>query len=250
MNNKLAFSRPTSNDDEKSELFNNYRLIGYDGLQLKLAQYRSYLKEPEKFIEEWGHLSGIGSGLIIGGKLDEASKENLRNAFHFAQRINTDIIVFCLAHQKDNVTTEDIRRFADILSELGLEARQHGVQLSLHHHYNQPVMYRNDFDIFFERVRPESLGLTVDTAHLMKSGIHDIAEIIRTFGRFINNFHLKDFSDGNWKVLGQGTIDFEPIFKAIKETDYRGWISADEESGGTIRESMKECLEFIKKGLA
>ncbi|MCC2686393.1 MAG: Xylose isomerase domain protein barrel [Paenibacillaceae bacterium] len=250
MNNKLAFSRPTSNDDEKSELFNNYRLVGYDGLQLKLAQYKSYLKEPEKFIADYGHLSGIGSGLIIGGKLDEGGKENLRNAFRFAQRIHSEIIVFCLAHPRDKVTTEEIRRYADNLSELGQEARQYGVQLSLHHHYNQPVMYRTDFDIFFERVRPESLGLTVDTAHLVKSGIHDIAEIIRTFGRFINNFHLKDFSDGNWKVLGQGTIDFEPIFKAIKETDYRGWISADEESGGTIQASMQECLTFINKGLA
>jgi sugar phosphate isomerase/epimerase len=132
---------------------------------------------------------------------------------------------------------------------LGLEARQYGVHLSLHHHYNQPVMHRTDFDIFFERVRPESLGLTVDTAHLVKSGIHDVAEIIRTFGRLINNFHMKDFSEGNWKVLGQGSIDFDPIFRAIKGIDYQGWISADEESGGTIRESMQACLQFMKKGL-
>lgn len=88
------------------------------------------------------------------------------------------------------VGQDDIRRYADVLSDLGLEAQQQGIKLSLHHHYDQPVMYRDDFDIFFDQVKDKSVGLTVDTAHLVKSGIEDVAEVIRSFGHVIDNFHL------------------------------------------------------------
>lgn len=246
---KLAFSRPTSTTEEQSVLFQNYREAGYDGLQLKAVQYMPYLAEPAKFKEEWGHLPGIGSALITGGSLDEASVEKLRDVFRFASAIGTDLIVYCHGIKRADVTAEHIRSYADLLSDLGLEAQQLGVKLSLHHHYNNPVMYRDDFDVFFNRIKENSVGLTVDTAHLVKSGINDVAEVIRSFGHVIDNFHLKDFEQGEWKVLGQGAIDFNPIFGAIREIGYKGWISADEESGGGIVEGMRDCYAYMRNGL-
>ena len=134
--------------------------------------------------------------------------------------------------------------------ELGLEAQQqYGVKLSLHHHHNNPVMYREDFDIFFDRIKEQSIGLTVDTAHLVKSGVHDVAELIRSFGHVIDNFHLKDFEQGDWRVLGEGAIDFKPIFGAIQAINFKGWMSADEESGGEVLEGMKACYAYMRNGL-
>lgn len=246
---KLAFSRPTSTMEEQTLLFQQYRAVGYDGLQLKESQYAPYLTKPEGFIEAWGEFPGIGSALITGGKLDDASIEKLRNVFRFASAIGTELIVYCHGIPRADVTPADIRRYADVLSGLGLEAQEQGLKLSLHHHFNNPVMHREDFDIFFNLIKDQSIGLTVDTAHLVKSGIQDAAEIIRTFGHVIDNFHLKDFDQGEWRVLGQGSIDFGPIFAAIREIGYKGWISADEESGGSVTEGMKDCYAFMKKGL-
>jgi inosose dehydratase len=246
---KLAFSRPTSTEEERTLLFQQYREIGYDGLQLKAVQYMPYLTEPERFREVWGHLPGIGSALITGGRLDEASIEQLRQVFRFASAIGTDIIVYCHGIPRAEVSPEDIRRYAGILSDLGLEAQQQGVKLSLHHHYNNPVMYRDDFDLFFESIKGSSVGLTVDTAHLVKSGIDGVAEVISSFGHVIDNFHLKDFEQGDWRVLGQGAINFEPIFGAIRKIGYKGWISADEESGGSVLEGMKDCYAYMRNGL-
>ncbi|MBA2938820.1 sugar phosphate isomerase/epimerase [Paenibacillus sp. CGMCC 1.16610] len=246
---KLAFSRPTSTTEEQTLLFEQYGAVGYDGLQLKEAQYAPFLLKPEGFIEAWGGLSGSSSALITGGNLDDASVEKLRNVFHFASAVGTELIVYCHGIPRANVTPADIRRYADVLSDLGLEAQQQGLKLSLHHHFNNPVMHRDDFDIFFNQIKEHSIGLTVDTAHLVKSGIEDAAEIIRSFGHVIDNFHLKDFDQGEWKVLGQGSIDFGPIFQAIHEIGYQGWISADEESGGSVTEGMKDCYAFMKNGL-
>ncbi|NOU96641.1 TIM barrel protein [Paenibacillus sp. LMG 31456] len=250
MSIQLAFSRPTATAEEQALLFQQYGAVGYDGLQLKGAQYAPFLAEPGRFKEVWGDAPGLGSALITGGKLDEASIEQLRTVFRFASAVGTDLIVYCHGIARAEVTADDIRRYADVLSELGLEAQQkYGVKLSLHHHHNNPVMYRDDFDLFFDRVKDESVGLTVDTAHLVKSGISDVAEVIRSFGNVIDNFHLKDFEQGDWRVLGEGAIDFGSIFGAIKEIGYDGWISADEESGGEVLEGMKACYQFMRDGL-
>ncbi|MDF2645418.1 MAG: Xylose isomerase domain protein barrel [Paenibacillus sp.] len=246
MSIKLAFSRPTSTVEEQTLLFQQYRAVGYDGLQLKGPQYGPYLNELERFKEAWGQLPGVGSALITGGRLDEAGTQQLRNVFRFASGIGTDLVVYCHGVPRAEVTSEDIRGYGDAFSELGIEAQQqYGVKLSLHHHHNNPVMYREDFDIFFDRIQDQSIGLTVDTAHLVKSGVHDVAELIRSFGHVIDNFHLKDFEQGDWKVLGEGAIDFKPIFGAIKAINYKGWMSADEESGGEVLEGMKACYTYM-----
>jgi inosose dehydratase len=249
MSNKLAFSRPTSTEEEQTLLFQQFGSVGYKGLQLKWGQYSPFLNEAEKFKEVWGHLPGVGMALIAGGNLDDSNIELLRNIFRFGSIIGTEIVVFCHGIARADVTAEDIARYADILSGLGQEAEQHGVKLSLHHHHNNPVMYRDDFDIFFDRIKDGSVGLTIDTAHLVKSGITDVAEVIRSFGQKINNFHLKDYDQGEWKVLGQGRIDFAPIFGAIRQIGYNGWISADEESGGEVLEGMKACYTYMRNGL-
>jgi sugar phosphate isomerase/epimerase len=249
MSVKLAFSRPTTTAEELAILFQHYRAIGYEGLQLKWGQYSPYLHEPERFVEAWGHLPGATSALIAGGSLDEANAELLRSIFRFASAVGTEMIVFCNGIPRADVTADDIRRYAEVLSLLGAEAQQHGLKLSLHHHHNNPVMYRDDFDVFFEKVRDGMVGLTVDTAHLVKSGVTDVAELIRSFGSVIDNFHLKDFERGEWRVLGQGGIDFSPIFAAIQDIGYAGWVSADEESGGEVLEGMRTCIAFMNEGL-
>ncbi|MBD2867314.1 sugar phosphate isomerase/epimerase family protein [Paenibacillus arenilitoris] len=245
---KFAFSRPTASEDEAVRLFNGYVEAGYGGLQLKAGQYAPYVKEPERFLEKWGRLKGAGSALIAGGSLDKESLGRLRELFRFGRAIGTELIVFCHGVPRSRVTADDIRNYADVLSDTGEEAQNYGLKLSLHHHYDQPVMHREDFDRFYDRVREGTVGLTIDTAHLVKSGIEDCAEVIRSFKTVIDNYHLKDFADGEWQVLGRGRIDFGPIFEAIARSGYGGWVSADEESGGGIEEGMAECLAFMKRG--
>lgn len=249
MNVKFAFSRPIQSDEERDLLFGGYRSIGYAGLQLKHGQYASYIDDPERFLEEWEALPGAASALIVGGAVDDELRSRLAPLLHFGEKVGTERIVFCHGLSRKNVTADDIRGFARQLSELGKETRQRGIRLSLHHHYDQPVMYREDFDIFFDRLQEGTVGLTVDTAHLVKSGITDVAELITSFAPHIDNFHMKDFADGDWRILGEGGISFGPIFRAIHAIQYDGWMSADEESGGGIQEGMRQCLRFMKQGM-
>lgn len=246
---KLAFSRPTRTEAEQRQLFETYHPTGYDGLQLKAGQYLPYLETPSRFQETWGDRPGLASGLILYHPLDEEGITRLRKTITFGAQVGSERVIFVHNHPRDGVTRETLRAFADLLSDLGAEANDQGISLSLHHHYNQPVMHRDEIEAFFSMVRPGTVGLTVDTAHLVKSGIEDVPGVIRDFRSVIDNLHLKDFADGEWQVLGRGAIDFAAIFAAIREIGYDGWACADEESGGDLVAGMEECYSFMRQGL-
>jgi len=246
---RFAFSKPTRGEADTRTLFTRFGEIGYDGLQLKGGQYVPYLGEPGRFRDEWGRYDGVASALIAGGGLDDDGIARLREVFAFGKAVGSEMIVFCHGAPRQRLAPDDIRGFARQLSELGKEARGRGLKLSLHNHCGQPVMRREDIEVFFDAVEGDAVGLTVDTAHLEKSGVDDIAGVIRDFSRAIDNFHLKDFAGGSFRVLGEGGIDFAPVFAAIKEIAYDGWVSTDEESGAELLGAMEHCLRFMTAGL-
>src|SRR2546429_5712897 len=157
---KLAFSKPTRNAGEQQSLFSRFRSFGFEGLQLKQSQYWGDIDYPERFVEQWMQdAPAIASGLIMQGLLDEPGIATLRRVFTFAQVVGSERIIFCHDQPRQGLSRADIKRFAHLLSDLGKEAHQHATSLSLHHHYNQPVMYREDFEVFFASVDDQPLGL-------------------------------------------------------------------------------------------
>jgi inosose dehydratase len=247
---KFAFSRPTRDEDQQRLLLGGFREIGYDGLQLKAGQYGGHLADPEGFLAKWGGCPGVSAGLISAGGVETEHLQRLGEVLRFARAVGAELVIYCLMIPREGLSAGHIRGFAHTLSELGRQARDLGTRLSVHNHFNSPVMHRGDFDVFYEAVADGSVGLTLDTAHAVKSGVVDVAEVVRSFAGVIDNFHLKDFDDGQWRLLGEGRIDFEPIFAAIRDIGYNGWVSTDEESGSDLLEGMKTCLAFMKRGLA
>ncbi len=243
---KFAFSRPTSTAGEQQELFTQFGSAGYAGLQLKANQYTGYVDAPQEFLDKWGGYAGVASGLITMGVLSEEGQAKLRKLIRFAAAVGSERIIFVQNLSRQEADDAAIREFAHIFAEMGQEARAQGVALSLHHHYKQPVMLRQDIETFFAAAGEDAVGLTVDTAHLVKSGVEDVAGLIRDFRHVIDNFHLKDFADGDWRVLGHGKIDFAPIAAAIHAIEYDGWICADEESGGSLTGGMQECIQYMR----
>jgi sugar phosphate isomerase/epimerase len=74
-----------------------------------------------------------------------------------------------------------------------------------------------------------------------------IPQIIRENARVIAHFHA---NDPNMRGPGMGDLDFIPIFQALADVDYRGWVSVEvfdyapgvEALAGESIEYMEECL--------
>ncbi len=242
---RLAFSAPDRDPAERAVLMIGFREKGYDGLQLKRMQYVDDVSEPGRFTERWGSTPGIASGLITGGRLDAAGVADLQAVIRFGAAVGSERVIFCHGEPRTEVDDDDIVAFSRTLAEIGRRARSLGVQLSLHHHYGQPVMYRSDFDRFFDGIDDGAVTLTVDTAHLVKSGITDIAEVIRCFGPRIDTIHIKDIAGAAFVPLGTGEIDFDPIFRALIDAAPTAWLCADEESGADIVGAMTDCHRYM-----
>jgi inosose dehydratase len=242
---RLAFSKPTRTDDQQRELLTTFRDCGYDGLQLKLGQYSAYLDDPPSIFGDYPALEGAISGLIVGVRADdETAVAQLRKVTRFANQVSADLIVVVPGGGRD-----DIPGIAAQFAELGKEAADTGARLTLHDHADGPLMLPEDHEVFYAQGADTPYGLTVDTAHLIKSGVPDIAGLIRRFAPSIDNYHVKDIADGEWAVLGDGEIDFAPVFEAILETGYDGWVSCDEESGSELRGAMEQCYRVLSEGL-
>jgi inosose dehydratase len=244
---KIAFSKPTRDAGELRQLFERFRVAGYQGLQLKGGQYAGYLADPGRFTQDWGQDPALTSALITMGTLDAAGIAALRRVISFGARTGAERVVFCHDHPRDGVTAADLSEFARTLSRLGQEAADQGLALSLHHHYQQPVMHRADFEVFFGAA--SQVGLTVDTAHLAKSGITDIAGLIRDLRAVIDNIHIKDYDQGEFRILGQGTLDFAAILAALRDTGYQGWLCVDEESTASLADGLRLSRAYLSEQL-
>jgi len=246
---KIAFSKPTRNDERQRELVAAFRACGYDGLQLKGNQYSAYLDDPPRIFADYPELEGAISGLIASLSLDDAGEGRLRKVIRFAQPAAADLVIVVLGSGREGLNRDGLASIAARVAELAREAEDIGVKLSLHNHADNPLMHVEDLSVFFEQAGDVPSGLTVDTAHLVKSGISDIAGVIRRFADSIDNFHVKDIRDGEFAVLGEGSIDFGPVFAAIRDIGYDGWVSADEESGSEMGEALTKCYRVLTRGL-
>lgn len=70
-------------------------------------------------------------------------------------------------------------------------------------------------------------------------------EVIRQFRPWVRHFHA---NDPNLRGPGFGELDFHPLFKALKETKFDGWVSVEVFDYAPGAEALaKKSLEYMKK---
>jgi sugar phosphate isomerase/epimerase len=84
----------------------------------------------------------------------------------------------------------------------------------------------------------------------MASESKPIPQLIRENAALLEHFHA---NDPNMRGPGMGDLDFEPIFQALAEIDYRGWVSVEvfdyapgvEALARDSIEYMQDCLSRL-----
>jgi sugar phosphate isomerase/epimerase len=242
---KRAFSKPTPADGDFELLMTTFRDEGYEGLQLKTGQFFPYLDDVDGYLHRWGDDPGRTSALVFFDTLDGDAQIRLTKSIELAARTGGERVVFCHNHDRTDTGRAEREAYARTLSHYGAQSRERGIALSLHHHYNQPVMVHDDFVEFFGATEPGTVGLTVDTAHLAKSGFTDLPGFIREFREVIDNIHLKDYRDGEWRLLGEGDLDLEGILETLEEIGYDGWLCVDEESAADLLTGFRTSKRWL-----
>ncbi len=155
-----------------------------------------------------------------------------------------DIPIF---KEKPVFTTQEWQDLASGLERLGELANAKGMTIVYHHHMGTGVQTTEEIDQLMKMTDPEKVSLLFDTGHLVFSG-EDPISIYQTYQERIKHIHFKDIRKevaaqvksteqsflnavkaGVFTVPGDGMIDFKPIWEAIKNSGYEGWIVVEAE---------------------
>jgi len=243
---KIGYSRETVDQAETATLLNAYSMAGYDGLELRPGQYEPWLPDTDGFRRQYGDTAGMATAALVRAPLNEEGVARLRRVMRFVQALNGERIVYVAQVGREQMTPIDMRTMARRLGELGREACDHGLALSLQNHIGYATMYRKDLETVFESVDDETLWWTVDLAHLYMAGEFDVADVFREFRFMVDNVHLNDCQAGTMRPLGQGEVPLAPVLEALSDSSFKGWLTVSDDTGQPLDQSLKDGITFVR----
>jgi inosose dehydratase len=207
------------------------KALGLRGLTICNAWFSSFLttkpyKEVEaEFIKHRDFLYAVGARVIGAAEQGHSIQGQEKPIFD----------------AKPEFTGEEWKHLCEGLNKLGKVAAEKGMKLTYHHHMGTGVQTAAEIDRLMENTDPALLGLLYDTGHLAFSGEDHLAILDKWIKR-IGHVHLKDMrpaihkkaigekwsflkavKEGVFTVPGDGSIDFTPVFAALKRANYSGW---------------------------
>lgn len=237
----LGYSRPGS-PDVLSDMISQSAAQGCKGLQLKGGQYTPWLDDVDAFRQKFD-VSQI-MGIIAYG----SDEENLRRCIDFAGELRLAAVTWLPSWKRDQVNEAAYKSATESLNRLGEYAQGKGTRISLHNHSGQ--LFQDDRDLagFRQFIQPEYAALTFDTAHLALGGVTDVAGVIRECKGYIDLFHIKDLKERKFCPLGDGELDFDEIFEAIRDIGFDGWLVVDDESDQmTLEDALPHAMKFMRR---
>lgn len=140
------------------------------------------------------------------------------------------------------------------LDELGAKLRAVGMRLSYHNHGKEfekfPDDPRTKLDILIESTKPENLCSELDIAWAFAAGA-DPAVYIRKVKNRCPVVHAKDVTvDGKKNKLmplGQGSVKWDEVFAAGKESGIEWYIYEQDSGDGSPFDYTRASFEFLSK---
>jgi inosose dehydratase len=235
-------------------------LAGYDGCSVghKFPSDPAALREALSLrgltiSEPW-----VSTYFTITG-MRERTLQRFREQMDFIKAVGGDRIVVAelgravhqldvaLAANKPVLGGSDWSSLHDGLNELGALAAAEGLLLVYHPHMGTVVQARSEVDRLMAGTDPGLVHLLLDTGHLTWAGGDPVA-LVRDHGRRLAHVHLKDLRPdvlmawhredhsfreailaGIFTVPGDGLIEFEPIFAALDDAGFHGWLVVEAE---------------------
>ena len=166
------------------------------------------------------------------------------------------------------VTDEKIKRMAECWNRVGKMTKKQGVKLTCHHEFYCGLHHREELEKFYAWTDPEYVYLFLDTAQHLISGVDPTDFYVKQHQR-VSGFHFKDthFVDlvGDYRTppdpersasttsrwfweMGTkgGLVDFPRLMKALKEFEYKGWVSVEHDKADVGRGNYAESTCHTK----
>jgi sugar phosphate isomerase/epimerase len=122
----------------------------------------------------------------------------------------------------------DLTNKAEALNRAGEFAANRGPTLAYHNHDAEFRKDGAEIEGLLSATDPAKVGLVVDAGHAFEAHA-DIPAFIRKHSKRIVGFHLRDYKNDEQVPLGAGEFPLQKVVRAIRQTNWNGWILNEEE---------------------
>ncbi len=201
---------------------------------------------------------------------------------HFLNAIGAKRIVVCecanntfednskpMLEQQPVATTAQFKLLIDGLNKIAELAHGAHMQVVYQPRIGTIIHSAEDIAKLMEKTHKTQLSLLIDTGHFAALDINPV-EMLKAYPGRINYIYLKDLDKrilskakknrlsyfdakeaGLFSVLGKGSLNFTPLFNALKAAQYKGWVIAygSDSDMNCFSASAKNTRKFMKVNL-
>jgi inosose dehydratase len=165
------------------------------------------------------------------------------------------------------LSAQDWNNMMTHIRALSDRAKKYGVRAVIHPHAGGYIEFEDEIKQLLEDIPYEIAGLCLDTGHLYYSKM-DPVQWLKDYSDRLDYIHFKDidldvyqqvmkehirFFDACGKgvmcPIGQGIIDYNSIHSLLKEINYHGYITIEQErdprNADTILRDVKQSVDYL-----
>ena len=143
--------------------------------------------------------------------------------------------------EKSEMLYSNFQNYKNVLHELGDAARENNILI-----YLETVLNGEELLEVLNELNHSNIHCVFDTGNRIAFG-HDIYKDIILLGNYIKHVHIKDKTSLDENVLlGTGKVDFQRVFQALVEINYKGAYTFETFRGINPIETAKYNLMFTK----
>jgi len=264
LKNSIVIGLPDENFDAltfKGDVYENFKLakdLGYDAVEIAIRDPKSFpVSILEKAMKEFDmEISAIGTGMAYlteglslshnDREIREKAIERLKEHVNIAALINT-LVIIGLIRGKAEGRKDAIDLLRDSMKKVCEFAVSKNVNIVIEplNRYESDILNTAEEAIkFIEEVRCENLGLLLDTFHMNIEEKDPVESIIKS-QKWLKHFHV---ADSNRWAPGFGHIDFKAIFQALKDVNYKGFITVESlPKPENAKKAATVAIKFLKQ---
>lgn len=197
-------------------------ILGASGLRVTIETGSRFILDPRR-----KHQPTLISGEASGRR---RRVEFLKAAVEVAAELHADSVsLWSGAPDDDTESGMHWERLVSGVREVLEHAEARGVRLSFEPEPGMLVSTMADFEQLHAAMDHPLLGLTLDVGHVQCLSDGDIGDHIRRWRDILWNVHIEDMRRGVHEHLmfGEGDMDFNPIFAALREVNYAGPVHVE-----------------------
>jgi sugar phosphate isomerase/epimerase len=215
--------------------------MGYEGVEFA-GYYGRDAKTLRKMLDDNGlKCCGTHTGL------DTLTGDHLKATIEFNKILGNEFLIVPSLPGKCLASEKAIKETAKLFTELAAKAKPAGMHVGYHAHGGDFRKFGKEtcWEILFGNAGPDVV-MQLDTGNCLGAGGDPIAMLKKFPGRSLT-VHLKEHGGKANAPVGEGTVPWKEVFKICESTGGTKWYIVEHEGQGAPLDSVKKCLQNLKK---